>query len=305
MKRCLSCQDPLKSEVRYHRKCLVKLFGVAWCPEIKFGIGDLPEAVSKTVDKMSISGVQIKASVCVTQKSRQIEVTGENGTHILKPEPAEYPELPQCENLCMNMAEKLGMEVPAHALFVMADGKKCYLVRRFDREDSEKIHKEDMAQLLQLNPEQKYNASLESIGKIIVQHAKNSYLEALKFFERIIFCFIIGNGDMHLKNWSLLTPPDHINRLAPCYDLVSSWLYLTNEESALTLNGKRNRLTKSDFLAFAAHLKFDPKAAQNALRKMINTKEILLETVKTSELSPTKKEKLVNLIHERINRLRR
>lgn len=305
MKRCLSCQDPLKSEVGYHRKCLLHLFEITWTPAIKFGISDLPEAVSRTVDKMSISGVQMKASVRVNPENRQIEVTGENGTHILKPEPVEYPELPQCENLCMNIAAKLGMETPAHALFMMADGKPCYIVRRFDRNGSrERIHKEDMAQLLQLDPERKYDASLESIGKIIKSHAKNGYLEALSFFERIVLCFIIGNGDMHLKNWSLLTPTDKNNRLAPCYDLVSSALYLPKEEeSALSLNGKRNKLTRNDFLLFASHLKFDHKASRNSLEKMIGAKNILLETVETSELSESRKEKLMKLIEARIKRL--
>lgn len=303
--RCLCCQREVNAENRYHPKCLLKLFGKTWIPSIPFGIADLPEEVSKTAGKMSISGLQIKASVSLNSQKKVIEVTGEHGTHILKPEPAEYPELPQCENLCMTIAEKLNMEVPPHGLFFMEDKTLCYIIRRFDRGPSEeKIHKEDMAQLLQINPEQKYDASLETVGKAILKFSRNTYLEAAKFFERVIFCFIIGNGDMHLKNWSLITPEDHRNRLSPCYDFVSSSLYISHEEeSALTLNGKRSKLRKTDFQTLAQSLTLEPRAANNAIARIINSKNDILELVNASELSEPKKKQLGTLIESRCKRL--
>lgn len=303
--RCLCCQKEVEGETRYHAKCLRQLFDKTWVPSIPFGIADLPEEVSKTAGKMSISGLQIKASVSLNVEKKKMEVAGEHGTHILKPEPAEYPELPQCENLCINIAEKLDMEVPAHGLFLMADKKLCYIIRRFDREpNGEKTHKEDMAQLLQKNPAEKYDASLEAVGKAILKFSKNKYLEATKFFERTILCFLTGNGDMHLKNWSLITPEDQQNKLAPCYDFVSSSIYLPNEEeSALTLNGKRNNLQKTDFLALAEYLDFESQAANNALGRIVNSKDEILELVHSSELSEEKKIKLAQLIESRAKRL--
>ena len=218
---CFSCHRETNSNEAYHSKCLKDLFGVSYAPKITFGIADLPSRVSQTAGKTSISGVQIKASVKLNPANKQVEISAEGGTHILKPEPTEYPELPQNENLAMNMAHELKMKVPAHSLFKMADGKFCYIIKRFDRiSDGDKVHKEDMAQLLELPTDAKYSGSLEAVGNVIKTHTANPYLELFDFFQRVIFNFAIGNGDMHLKNWSLLTPATGGNSLAQCYDFV-------------------------------------------------------------------------------------
>lgn len=302
---CLSCQAEVSSKIRYHPRCLRRLFDRTWVPGIPIGIADLPEAVSKTVGKMSISGMQIKASVSLNLDAKELRVAGEQGTHILKPEPAEYPELPQCENLCMNIAETLDMEVPAHGLFLMADKTFCYVVRRFDRgPGGEKIHKEDMAQILQKTTDQKYQASLEAVGKAVLKFSKNMYLEAAQFFERVILSFMIGNGDMHLKNWSLVTPRTGQNRLAPCYDFVSSSIYIPGEEeSALSINGKRNRLERADFLALAEYLELEPQAAKNSLDGLLGSQGQILKLIDTSELSKERKTKMIKLVELRCNRL--
>lgn len=300
--RCLSCQKSLEAEGRHHPRCLSRLFGSARLPAIPFGLADMPGLVEKTEGRMSISGVQMKASVRLNKEKWDLEAGVTGGTHILKPEPERFPQIPQNENLCMNMAEELGMRVPPHGLFAMADGKLCYIVKRFDRaEDGKKIHKETMYQLLESSD--KYSGSLEKVGKAIRRHAANVGLDTIDFFERVLFCFLTGNGDMHLKNWAFLGQGRDIS-LAPCYDFVSSRLYIKDEDdSALTINAKKNKLGRADFEALANHLHIDPKAAANAFDKLRQAHETLREMTIHSELRSDLRQDLAAIIASRRKRL--
>ncbi|MHB8280561.1 MAG: type II toxin-antitoxin system HipA family toxin [Candidatus Humimicrobiaceae bacterium] len=304
MNKCLCCLKKIDSGSYYHKSCLIKLFGIGKLPLIKFASSELVSEISKNIGKMSISGIQIKALVKLNKKNNLIEIVQTRGTHILKPEPSEYPELPQNENLCMNIASKLGMEVPPHGLFYMADRKICYIVRRFDRDaDGSKLHVEDMAQLLGMSSEAKYESSIEKVGKMIIRVSKKPFLDLINFYERIIFCFLIGNGDMHLKNWSILLLNDGNICLSPCYDLISSKLYIAEEdETALTINGKRNSLKLSDFRELAKYLKIDDKASQNVIDKFKNAKEKILNML-DYEMSVERIKKLREIILERYERI--
>jgi len=281
LNKCLCCYKDIEGPGKYHPGCLKKLFGISWIPQIPVNSRDFPLEVRKKAGKMSISGVQIKASVRLDINNKSLSIVDEGGTHILKPEPGEYPELPQNENLCMNIAESLDIEVPPHGLFPMADGKLCYIVKRFDRiSKSGKIHIEDMAQILGLPPDSKYSSSLEKIGRAILDNTRNKYLDALDFFERVILCFILGSGDMHLKNWSLLIPDNNRIRLAPCYDLACTELYLPDgDESALNLNRKRSNLKKSDFQSLADYLGIDPKPVKNSFDKIMDNREQIISLI--------------------------
>jgi serine/threonine-protein kinase HipA len=300
---CLCCQKPLVEEDRYHSKCLKELFGRPRVPVIPFGLADMPGQVIKTGARMSVSGVQMKLSVRVNPESWRLETVAEGGTHILKPEPPQYPELQQNENLCMNMATAAGLPVPPHGLFALADGNFCYLIRRFDRlPGGRKLPKETMFQIF--GSEDKYRGSLEQVGKTIRAYVANVGLDAIDFLERVLFCFLTGNGDMHLKNWALLTPREGRVSLAPCYDFVSSKCYLPDEaDSALTLNGKHDKLSREDFAALAAFLKIDAKPTANVFRKFSEAKSTLLQMCAASELSISMQEKLTNVIESRHKRL--
>lgn len=304
--KCLCCHKETDRTEAYHTKCLKDLFGVNYAPKITFSVADLPARVSQAAGKMSISGVQIKASVKLNPDNNQLEIAAEGGTHILKPEPAEYPELPQNENLVMNMAHGLRMKVPPHGLVEMADGKFCYIIKRFDRiSGGSKVHKEDMAQLLLLSTDAKYSGSLEAVGNVIKAHTANPYLELFDFFQRAAFNFVVGNGDMHLKNWSLLTPETGENSLTPCYDFVDSKMYLPDEEdSALSMGGRRNKLYRADFEKFARYLELDPKAAANAIDSILLFEPELLAMTRNSFLSAPRQNQLLEIIAERIQRLR-
>lgn len=303
---CLSCQKEINPAEAYHNKCLKALFGVSYAPKITFGIADLPSRVSQAAGRMSISGVQIKASIKLNPANKQLEIAAEGGTYILKPEPTEYPELPQNENLVMNMAHELKMKVPPHGLFEMADGKFCYIIKRFDRiPGGVKVHKEDMAQLLELPTDAKYSGSLEAVGNVVKAHAANPFFELYDFFQRVIFNFAVGNGDMHLKNWSLLTPATGGISLTPCYDFVDSKMYLPNEDdSALPMGGKKNKLRREDFKNFADYLGLDTKAAANAINTIVEFETEFVAMTRYSFLSLPRQDQLLEIIAERIQRLK-
>lgn len=300
--RCLCCERPLEEEGRYHPKCLRPLWGKAIAPKIAFAAKDLPEKVTSSTDHMSISGAQAKALVRLNKDANEIEFAPIGSTHILKPEPNEYPGLPAMENVCMIMAETVGMNVPPHGLFPMSDGRHCYIVKRFDRkEDGGKIQSETMFQTLEAAD--KYKGSLESVGKAIRAHAENVGLDTIDFFERVLLCFIIGNGDMHLKNWAFLIS-DKKAALAPVYDFVSSKVYIKREsDTALTINAKGNKLKRQDFESLASHLKIDPKAAANSFEKMKAAREKFRELVIFSELNPPMRQELEDVLAERFKRL--
>lgn len=300
--RCLCCQKLVETEERYHPRCLSLLWGIPRPPRIPFKAADLPAMVMKDKTGMSISGAQPKASVRLNKQTETLEMTAVGGTHILKPEPEQFPQLPQNENLCMNMAAEMGLPVPPHGLFEMSDGKLCYIIKRFDRtDDGGRIAKETMFQIL--GSTDKYLGSLEMAGKTIRAHAANVGLDTIDFFERVLFCFLTGNGDMHLKNWALLGAGREI-ALAPCYDLVCSRLYIAREtDSALTLNAKQNKLKRKDFEAFAERLKIDDKAAATIFDKFQNAREKVREMIANSELRTDLRQEMLTIASSRHQRL--
>jgi serine/threonine-protein kinase HipA len=280
-----------------------RLFGVTWEPTLPFHADDFVRRVSDALARapMSISGVQMKCSARLNLQTRQLDIISEQGTYILKPTPPGYPSLAVVEDLCMSLAEAQGFEVPPHGVLPMQDGTPCYIVSRFDRRaNGNMVHIEDMQQIL--GGTDKYVGSLEAVGKALLRHAAHVGLEMVLFFERVLFNFLIGNGDMHLKNWSLIEEDDGTVRLAPCYDFVCTRLYLSDEESALTLNGKRNKLTRQDFETFAASLRIDPVAAQTSIRRLLKRTASMEATVDQTELSPDQKKRFAQLLHERASR---
>ena len=302
MANCLCCQGPLEGEARHHPRCLKKLFGATWAPTIPFRVADMPSLVEEAKGHVSISGVQMKALVRLNHEKRELESVSTGGTHILKPEPDRFPEIPQNENLCMNIAESLNMRVPAHGLLPMADGKLCYIVKRFDRaEDGAKIPTETMFQIL--GSTDKYKGSLEQIGRALRAHTVNVGLDTVNFFERVLLCFLIGNGDMHMKNWALLGQGMNIG-LAPVYDFVSSRLYIKGEEdSALTIHAQHNKLTRSDFEALATSLTIDPKAARHVFDKLHRAQDNIRFMVVQSELRNDLRQDLLGIISARYKRI--
>ncbi|NLE91813.1 MAG: HipA domain-containing protein [Elusimicrobia bacterium] len=206
-----------------------KVFGVDKEPFIDLTLAGVSLKAQEMVGKMSISGVQPKLSVKLADRSGDphLKVTGEGGQYILKPQVQAFANLPENEELCMTIADDIGIEVPAHCLVHLKDQSLAYVVKRFDREGRRKIHQEDFSQILE--KQDKYNGAVEEIGKKLKTVSEVPGLDVQLFFERVVFNFLIGNGDAHVKNYSVIYNEEGLARLAPAYDLVCSRIVIPEE----------------------------------------------------------------------------
>jgi len=194
--------------------------------------------------KMSIQGVQPKLSAVINIKGGCFELCDKNGRYILKPQHYIFPELPQNEDLTMHLAATIGIEVPLHGMVYSKDHSLTYFIRRFDRKGrNEKIQVEDFTQLAGLSRDTKYNYSMEKLVKVIDDICTFPAIDKAKLFQRVIFNYLIGNEDMHLKNYSVIVRNNKVE-LAPAYDFLNSTIVLSGdiEEIALTLKGKKSNL---------------------------------------------------------------
>ncbi len=161
---------------------------------------------------------------------------------------------------------------------------------------------EDMCQLTERLTEDKYHGSYEQIARTIQKYSATPGLDVVNFFELVLFSFLTGNADMHLKNFSLLEQPGLGMTLSPAYDLVNTALVnpADKEEMALTLNGKKKKLKKADFVAAMNTLKVEEKQQQNIFNKMLKSIPKWNEHIDISFLNAEFKEHYKAIIHERI-----
>lgn len=301
MNFCNICGKPSDNEGRYHSTCLRRLFGAASLPTVELSHAEVLAKAQEMAGHMSISGVQPKLSIS-RQGSRLVPVT-DGGLFILKPQTERFPLLPQNENLCMTIAERMDIEVPPHGLFNLRDDSPAYIVRRFDRTaDGKKLRCEDFFQIL--GEDDKYSGSVERIGKKIRELSSVPGLDAQLFFERVLLNFLLGNGDAHLKNFSLLEAEDGGLRLSPAYDIVCSKAVIPREtDFAITLNGKADKITRRDFEKFSEMLKIPGKVAANIFERFAEGHSIIFEEVSHSSLSADLQEKVSRVVAERRKRI--
>jgi serine/threonine-protein kinase HipA len=254
------------------------------------------------VGKMSISGIQPKLSVKLVTKtdSPRLEVTGEDGQYILKPQVQAFANLPENEDLCMTIAEELDIDTPPHCLVHLKDGSPAYVVKRFDREGRRKIHQEDFSQIL--GKQDKYNGSVEEIGRKLKEVSEVPGLDVQLFFERVVFNFLIGNGDAHAKNYSVIYNEEGFVRLSPAYDLVCSRIVIPGaaDESALTILGKKSRIQRKDLDTLAVYLGIPEKIR---FEKFKEKKELFRLRIADSELPKNLATDFDKLLVERFKRL--
>jgi serine/threonine-protein kinase HipA len=292
--------------VSYTDKKLRAMFGKPILPTIPISLEQISVEAQKLAGKLSISGVQPKLSVRL--EGDKLLPVAADGQFILKPQTQQFAELPQNEYLCMQMGGKFNLNTAESVLLELSDGTPAYLVKRFDRlkkgKHMEKLACEDMHQIL--GGPNKYAGSSEQIAKAIKQYCTFAPLELQRFFEISIFNFIIGNGDAHRKNFSLLTTEKGIIAISPVYDLVSSRLVIPEEEGemALTINGKRNRLNKNDFLSFALNIGVDVKYAEQRILELIGLQNDFATMIDESTLSSHLRQQLNEIIAGRLDRLK-
>jgi len=303
--RCLVCGQACPSG-DYHPACAKSLFGSTKAPVFAYSTEDLNRLAKNLISAhVSVPGVQAKLSLHLeraTQGKDRLTLVGLEGDYILKLPTAAYPELPESEHFAMSLARSCGISTAAFGLVRLASGELAYLTRRMDRENGVKAM-EDFCQLTERPTEKKYFGSYEQIGKLIRRHAAFGGVDALRYFEEVLFCYLTGNNDMHLKNFSLLREPDGAWNLSPAYDLVPVRLLLPDdpEEFALNLNGKKRRLAAEDFAAFAQSLHLTQVQFSRALARLTGALTAVLDTtLKRSFLSERFQCSFRNLLTEKL-----
>lgn len=312
MNRCLYCYKPLKDgEVDFHATCAKKFFGTTIVPKLPYSKSDLKDMARSVVkSQTTIAGVQPKLSMYLDRAIRsepKLTIVGAFGNFILKPQTQDYPNLPENEDASMHLAEIAGIAVVPHSLMRFSDGELCYVTKRIDRSaNGEKFAMEDMAQLSLRLSEDKYRSSYERIAKMVRTFSDNIGFDLTSLAEQVLFSWIIGNSDMHLKNFSLINSGGKW-RLTPAYDMLNVSLALPSDkdELALILNGKggKHKFKRSDFVKSFEAFGLGQAAIDNLFSRMANSEAKLCDFLETSFLPETSRIAYCELIHERISRL--
>lgn len=311
MCNCLYCYRPLPDGVReMHPACARRFFGTPEVPTLDYTLEQLDDLARQVIaDQTSLTGVQPKLSLHLQQHaaSARLTIVGLWGGYICKPQTPDYPQMPELEDLTMHLAELAKIQVVPHTLLRMSDGSLTYLTRRIDRTASgEKIAMEDLCQLTGHQTEHKYKCSYERVGKTILQYSQTPQLDLINYFEVVFFCWLTGNNDMHLKNFSLYEPDDSLGpRLTPAYDLLNAALVnpADDEELALTLNARKKKLRRSDFLAAATTLGLEASVVERLFEKYRKLLPRFEQMIHQSFLLPELQEGYCAMLRERIARI--
>ena len=309
MCKCLYCYKELeKGQRNYHPQCARKFFGMRDAPLLEYRHEDLDQLAEQIIRaQTSLTGVQPKLSLNLSKHEgcSRLTIVGLWGDYIFKPQTDAYPQLPENEDLTMHLAEVIKIRVVPHSLIRLADGKLGYITKRIDRtKNGEKIDMEDMCQLTLHPTEYKYKGSHEQIAKVIKQHCDMPKLDLTNYMQVLLFCFVTGNNDMHLKNFSLYRPLNGY-QLSPAYDLIN--VAIANpedkEELALSLSGKKSNLKLNDFLRSATTMGLEANVVLRLIDNMRKAIPKWTSLIHGSFLSEDMKDRYGQIIMSRINRL--
>lgn len=268
--------------------------------DLPYTAAELRQEAANRAKKLSIQGVQPKLSATISVVEQEFKIVDQFGTYIIKPQNDLFPELPQNEDVTMRMAKVFGLDVPLHGMLYAKDGSLSYFIKRFDRYGKgKKLATEDFAQLTGNTRDTKYRFTMEKLVPVIDEFCSFPAIEKADFFKRILFCYVTGNEDMHLKNFSLITKNGKTT-LTPIYDFLNSSIVIKNpeEEIALTLKGKKSNLKASDFIDYYAkdRLQLNEKTIATILEQMHNAIPKWEELLEISFLSDEMKEKYLALL---------
>lgn len=298
-----------EGEKDFHPACARRFFGTQGVPALTYTRADM-DALAKEViaTQTTLTGVQPKISLHMLnhEGSKRLTVVGLWGGYIFKPQTEDYPHLPEVEDLTMHLAGQSKINVVPHSLIRLADGELGYITRRIDRlTDETKVAMEDMCQLSERPTEYKYKSSYEQVAKVIARYSATPVLDLMRYYELLLFCWLTGNNDMHLKNFSLYRPTNTGYVLTPAYDLLNVAIVnpKDTEELALTLNGKKRKLTRTDFEKAMLGSGINGKVISNIFRKFLRVYPSWKSTIRTSFLPQDLQNAYWALVQERINRL--
>jgi serine/threonine-protein kinase HipA len=312
MKKCLCCYQPLHDgEVDYHPRCVKRLFGQSVAPSLPYTRKDINKLAQVVVEsRTTVTGVQAKLSMDLEHdangRSQRLTIVGVMGRYILKPQTERFECLPEMEDLTMHLAEIARIPTVPHALIRFADGELNYITRRIDRTDNgHKLPMEDMCQLAGKLTEQKYQGSYELIAKLIERYSSVPKLDIVNFWEQVVFSWIVGNADMHLKNFSLYSEKSGRYVLTPTYDQVSTAIVMPEDtdQLALPLNGFQKKLLSMDFAQAMEQSGLDRKMVQRIFNRFIPLKDKWFACIDASFVSEQQKIQFKELISNRLETL--
>ncbi|MCK5066658.1 MAG: HipA domain-containing protein [Bacteroidales bacterium] len=291
-RRCLHCLEELSEQGDFHASCSRKFFGTPYAPVIPYSLDQMADLAKHVVERsVSVPGFQPKLSMSLVREVKdrgrfRLTVVGAlGGNYIFKPPVKEYPELPQNEHVTMIMARLFGIKTVPSSLVRLQSGELSYITRRVDRStDGKKIHMLDMFQVLEAYD--KYRGSYEKIGKALGRYSSNSMLDKLLFFELLVFSYLTGNTDMHLKNFSMIESNSGWI-LAPAYDLLNVMLVIPSEreEMALSLSGRKSKLTRKSFDRFGYEMQLNEKQVGSVYNRFARKMEAALDLLDRSFLT--------------------
>lgn len=309
MSKCLYCYKELADgEVDFHKGCCKKFFGIPEAPELPYSLDELDTLAAQVIQSQTtLTGVQAKLSLHLDRhdEAKRLTIVGLWGDYIFKPQTQSYKTLPENEDLTMHLAEIAKIKVVPHTLIRLKDGTLGYLIKRIDRSaDGDKIPMEDMCQLTERQTEYKYKSSYEQIAKVIAKYSYVPLLDLTDFYEQVFFSWLVGNNDMHLKNFSLYAPKGKWG-LTPAYDLLNVTLAnpKDDEELALTLNARKKRIKKADFVKAMETSGIAPKVFENMVSKYHKLLPKFNEVIDMSFLDDEDKEMYKQSIAARLKRL--
>ncbi len=223
------------------------------------------------LNRNAISGIQPKTLVVVKDKAN-LSID----EYIIKTSGEAYPKLTECEYFCLKVAEKSGLKVPE---FRLSKNKNFLIIKRFDNENT---FFEEIGSLLKKTRLDKYTGSYEQIAKKIKEYSYNVEEDLKDYFKMIVVNNLIRNGDAHLKNFGLLFNKDFSNiRLAPAYDLICTTAYIKDDKPALTINGKKQWLTKKELVEFGKNIcLLSEQEAKQIIDTSVNAVEETIKEIK-------------------------
>jgi len=301
---CRACLGDLREPGEYHARCVRRLFGSTKVPRLDIELAKLHTAALAMVGRTSLSGVQKKLSVNLSTDREMLQVAAGKGRYILKVQSDSYPALPENEHLTTRLAQLVEIQVAPFGLVPLREGSLAYVVRRFDRlPDGRKLRQEDFCQLAGLSPKEKYDSTAERCVKLVQQYASEPLITTLELYRLLVFTWWSGNGDMHLKNFSLLTDDQWIIRLTPAYDLLCTQLVIPEDPLALPVCGKRDNLDRDTWLQLAKYAGLSEKAASRVLDRQSAVAAEAASFIDRSFLPAEMKMQYGHLIEERTKRL--
>ena len=312
MNKCLFCYRELEEGQKdFHPACAKKFFGKTEAPNLPYSRDNINDLARESVlSRIAVTGVQSKLSMDVNKGGKdepdRLTIVGLWGRFILKPKSKEFPWMPEVEDLTMHLAEIAKIEVVPHTLIRFSDGELAYLTRRIDRDrHGTKYLMEDMCQISERSTDDKYKSSYEKIAKLIKRHSTAPMLDLANFWEVVVFSWITGNSDMHLKNFSLISRTHGQYVLSQAYDLVNVHLVFPedDEELALTLDGRKKNNNKQNFVRAMASSGIGEKVIENIFRKFTNVASKWYDFIDLSFLPTELKEKYKEEIEANLGKL--